>query len=69
MAALRNSDTQSFAEAAARVPSFQTLAKVGLTYALQGVTSVDEVLTLAAGTPVYDDLGVTKDSFELSEQP
>lgn len=69
MAALRNSDTQSFAEAAARVPGFQTLAKVGLTYALQGVTSVDEVLTLAAGTPVYDDLGVTKDSVELSEQP
>lgn len=55
MATLRNSDTQGFAEAAARVPGFKTLAQVGLDYALQGITSVDEVLTLAAGTPVFEE--------------
>lgn len=55
MAALRNSDTQAFAEAAAAVEGFKTLAQAGLEYALQGVTSVDEVLTLAAGTPVFDE--------------
>ncbi|MCH8492836.1 MAG: Flp pilus assembly complex ATPase component TadA [Idiomarina sp.] len=55
MAALRNSDTQGFAEAATAVKGFKTLAQVGLEYALQGITSVDEVLTLAAGTPVFDE--------------
>lgn len=55
IAALRNSDTQAFAEAARKSKDFRTLAEVGLDYALEGITTVDEVLTLAAGTPVFSD--------------
>lgn len=47
--ALRNHDTHAFAQAAKASRDFVTLAESALDYALQGVTSVDEVLGLAEG--------------------
>ena len=45
--ALRQSDTQAFAEAAVTSRYYQPLARAALDYALSGTTSVGEVLTLA----------------------
>lgn len=47
--ALRAHDTQGFARAAKANRDFTTLAEAALTYAIEGVTSVEEVLTLAEG--------------------
>ncbi|WP_194756218.1 GspE/PulE family protein [Aliidiomarina indica] len=56
MTALRVEDTQAFSVAARESKDFKTLAEVGLGYAIAGMTTVAEVLTLAAGTPVFDDV-------------
>ncbi|TRW50466.1 type II/IV secretion system protein [Aliidiomarina halalkaliphila] len=56
MTALRLEDTQAFSVAARESKDFKTLAEVGLGYAVAGLTTVAEVLTLAAGTPVFDDV-------------
>lgn len=47
--ALRQHDTHAFAQAARAHPGFVTLAEAALDYALEGTTSVEEVLTLADG--------------------
>lgn len=47
--ALRNNDTHAFAQAARASKDFVTLAESALDYALSGVTSVEEVLSLAEG--------------------
>lgn len=47
--ALRNQDTHGFAVAARASRDFVTLAESALDYALSGVTSVEEVLSLAEG--------------------
>lgn len=46
MAALRRNDPQGFAVAARQAPGYRSLATVALDYALQGLTSIDEVLRL-----------------------
>ena len=48
IAALRRGDPQEFAEAARRQVHYRPLAACALDYALQGVTSVDEVLKVCA---------------------
>ncbi len=45
--ALRHNDTQAFAEAAVQNKYYQPLARAGLDYAAQGITTVAEVLKLA----------------------
>jgi MSHA biogenesis protein MshE len=47
MDALRDGNTREFAAAAKAHPGYQSMARVALDYARQGVTSVDEVLFLA----------------------
>jgi len=54
MEALRLSDTQKFAEAAAKKEGFKTLAQNGLEFALEGVTTIDEVLNLSIELPVEE---------------
>ena len=46
MVGLKSNNTALFAEAALNSPGFVPLAKVALTYAKMGITSVDEVLKL-----------------------
>jgi MSHA biogenesis protein MshE len=46
MNALKANDTVKFAQAANESPGFSSLAKVALTYAKMGITTVDEVLKL-----------------------
>jgi MSHA biogenesis protein MshE len=46
MTALKSNNTALFADAAANSPGFIPLAKVALTYAKMGITSVEEVLKL-----------------------
>ncbi|RUO26683.1 MSHA biogenesis protein MshE [Aliidiomarina minuta] len=53
--ALRANDTHAFATAAKNNPDFVPLAEAALKYALQGVTSVEEVLTLAEGLEALPD--------------
>jgi MSHA biogenesis protein MshE len=48
IAALRRSDPQGFADAAAKQPSYRPLAACALDYALSGVTSIEEVLRVCA---------------------
>ncbi|MCO4322485.1 GspE/PulE family protein [Aliidiomarina quisquiliarum] len=55
MKALRLSDTQAFAEAVSADKSFTTLAQTALNYAAQGITTIEEVMTLVAGLPYLDD--------------
>lgn len=55
MSALRDSDTEGFAQAAMRSKDFRTLAQVGYGYAKQGITSIEEVLSLVAGVPDFDE--------------
>lgn len=57
MTALKTSNTVLFAEAAANSPGFVPLARVALTYAKMGITSVDEVLKLIE--MVADERSVT----------
>ncbi|MRJ42040.1 MULTISPECIES: GspE/PulE family protein [Idiomarina] len=45
--ALRDGDMREFAHAAKASPGFKPLANVALDYAMQGITSIDEVLFLA----------------------
>lgn len=59
MRALRDSDTQAFAEAVAANKSFKTLAETALDYALDGVTTLDEVFTLIAGLPALEEAHAT----------
>ena len=47
MDALRQEDTQRFAEAAKNAKGYRSMANVALDFAKQGVTSIDEVLFLA----------------------
>jgi len=47
MDALRQEDTQRFAEAAKHAQGYRSMANVALDFAKQGVTSIDEVLFLA----------------------
>ncbi len=47
MEALRQEDTQRFAEAAKNAKGYRSMANVALDFAKQGVTSIDEVLFLA----------------------
>ena len=53
--ALRNHDTHAFALAARASRDFVTLAESALDYALTGVTSVEEVLSLAEGLQTLPD--------------
>ncbi len=46
MTALKNADTAEFADAALKSPGYAPLAKVALTYAKMGMTTVEEVLKL-----------------------
>ena len=54
--ALRKQDTHAFSQAARASKDFVTLAESALEYALQGITSVDEVLSLAEGLEALPDL-------------
>ena len=47
MEALRQEDTQRFAEAAKNAKGYRSMANVALDFAKQGVTSIDEVLFIA----------------------
>ena len=47
VAALRNSDLQGFSEAVQRNEGFHSLAEQALAYAIEGVTSLDEVMRIA----------------------
>lgn len=55
MAALRTSDTEAFAAAVKESKSFKSLAQTALEYAAQGLTTLEEVMTLVAGLPYLDD--------------
>lgn len=55
MAALRTSDTEAFAAAVNESKSFKSLALTALEYAAQGLTTLEEVMTLVAGLPYLDD--------------
>lgn len=46
--ALRTEDINAFAQAAAATPNFKTLSQAALEYAEQGVTSLDEVMSITA---------------------
>jgi MSHA biogenesis protein MshE len=46
MAALKKNDSELFAKLAQQNPSFTPLAKAAFNYAMQGITSVEEVLRL-----------------------
>ena len=46
-AALRDNDIQEFAEAAQRQLEFDSLASVALSYAVGGITTLDEVIRIA----------------------
>ncbi|REL31820.1 GspE/PulE family protein [Thalassotalea euphylliae] len=46
MAALKREDTEAFTEQAKRHPTFKPLAKAAFDYAVEGITSVEEVLRL-----------------------
>ena len=54
--ALRKQDTHAFSQAARASKDFVTLAESALEYALQGITSVDEVLSLAEGLETLPDI-------------
>ena len=57
--ALRKQDTHSFAQAARDSQDFVTLAESALDYALQGITSVGEVLSLAEGLEALPEIELT----------
>lgn len=57
MDALRQEDTQRFAEAAKHAQGYRSMANVALDFAKQGVTSIDEVLFLAES--VEEDFAAT----------
>ena len=46
MAALKRDDAEEFTELAKKNPSFKPLALAAFDYAVQGITSVEEVLRL-----------------------
>ncbi len=46
--ALRTENINAFAQAAAATPNFKTLSQAALEYAEQGVTSLDEVMSITA---------------------
>ncbi len=50
LAALRSNDIHAFSEAAARSKSFRPLGKAALDYALQGITTLEEVIAVAGDT-------------------
>ena len=52
--ALRNNDSQAFVEAAERAPGYQPLVNVAHHHAINGMTSIDEILRLAG--QVRDDV-------------
>jgi MSHA biogenesis protein MshE len=67
MNALKISDTVTFSQVAQQSPGFVPLAKVALTYAKMGITTVDEVLKLIE--MVADNKAITAtDMVETSEQ-
>jgi MSHA biogenesis protein MshE len=67
MNALKISDTVTFSQVAQQSPGFVPLAKVALTYAKMGITTVDEVLKLIE--MVADNKAITAtDMAETSEQ-
>ena len=45
--ALRNNDSQAFVDAAERAPGYQPLAMVAHHHAVNGMTSIEEILRLA----------------------
>ncbi|MCC5879013.1 MAG: Flp pilus assembly complex ATPase component TadA [Idiomarina sp.] len=65
--ALRNNDTHAFAQAARASKDFVTLAESALDYALSGVTSVEEVLSLAEGLETLPESPVEKVQDEALE--
>lgn len=62
--ALRQHDTYAFAQAARANTGFVTLAEAALEYALDGITSIDEVLTLADGLDVLPAIEVAAESVD-----
>lgn len=65
--ALRREDTEDFAAAAERNKNFRPFGYVAFDYALQGVTTADEVLRVAEHVlEVYDDVSIEED--EESEE-
>jgi MSHA biogenesis protein MshE len=46
--ALRKSDINGFSKAASQAPNFKTLSQAALEYAEQGITSLDEVMSITA---------------------
>lgn len=67
MVGLRESNTQKFSEAAIRSPGFKTLAQLGYDYAKEGITSVEEVLSLVAGVPELDEADKLEEADRLAE--
>lgn len=59
-AALRAGDTQGFYKAARSKPGYKSLAQAALGYALQGITSVEEVLELAGDLEDEERAAVSK---------
>ena len=53
--ALRQSDTHAFSQAVKANQQFKTLVESALEYAAQGITTLEEVMTLVAGLPYLDD--------------
>lgn len=59
MSALKNDDTDGFAAAARANKHYRPLATVALDYALQGITSTDEVLKLVDNVADLEQVAVT----------
>lgn len=57
--ALRQSDTYAFSEAVKANRSFKSLAETALDFAAQGITTLEEVMTLIAGLPYLDESEMT----------
>ncbi|RTE86389.1 MULTISPECIES: GspE/PulE family protein [Gammaproteobacteria] len=53
--ALRQSDTYAFSEAVKANESFKSLVDTALEFAAQGITTLEEVMTLIAGLPYLDE--------------
>ena len=59
--AIRREDVTGFSQLARNKPNFVSLVQCGLDYAMAGVTSVEEVMRIAAGLEEMEDEGSDMD--------
>jgi MSHA biogenesis protein MshE len=67
--ALRRNDSSGFAKAAQKLPQFVSLADSALSLALDGVTSMDEVLRVAGEVDESLQMGVAGEKAQITEPP